>query len=259
MKVWYNCLDKFATTNTSIMDGVQPAQNTPQITLGLRWENHLCTSNVPPPPSMSDTGDTGMMDTGSEPASEPATEPSDEPTDAVVPGVGDIIFTEIMLDTKGIVDSVGEWIELTNLTDERLDLTGFAIQDDGRNFFQIPDGTMVEPNDRLIVGRSNDTSANGGVEVDVVSEGLSLANKVFVLGATQDDVQENFEEMVVVGTSGSGIEMGLEAAKVALSEPLLSTDNQGFLREANLSLIFISDEDDFSPIRHIPICDTLRI
>jgi hypothetical protein len=54
--------------------------------------------------------------------------------------------------------------------------------------------------------------------------------------------------MVVVGTSGSGIEMGLEAARLALSEPLLSTDNQGFLREdANLSLIFVSDEDDFSP------------
>ena len=55
--------------------------------------------------------------------------------------------------------------------------------------------------------------------------------------------------MVAVGTSGSGIEMGLEAAKLALSEPLVSGDNSGFLRpEANLSLIFISDEDDFSPL-----------
>ena len=50
-----------------------------------------------------------------------------------------------------------------------------------------------------------------------MSEGLSLANKVFVLGATQDDVQENFEEMVVVGTSGSGIEMGLEAQRWPLA------------------------------------------
>ena len=243
-------LDKFATTsNTSIMNWCAARNEYTSNNFGSPdGENHLCTNNVPPPPSMSDTasdtGDTGAGDTGSEPSSEPA----DEVTDAVIPNVGDIIFTEIMLDTKGIVDSVGEWIELTNLTDDRLNLTGFAIQDDGRNFFQLPDGTTVEPNERLIVGRSSDTSANGGIEVDVVSEGLSLANKVFVLGATQDDVQENFEEMVVVGTSGSGIEMGLEAAKVALSEPLLSSDNQGFLRDdANLSLIFISDEDDFSP------------
>ena len=246
-------LDKFATTsNTSIMNWCAASTEYTADNFGSPdGENHLCTNNTPPPPSFndtaSDTGDTGLLDTGSEPSVEPSDEPG-EPIDAVVPNVGDIIFTEIMLDTKGIVDSVGEWIELTNLTDERLNLTGFAIQDDGRNFFQLPDGTTVEANDRLIVGRSNDTSANGGVEVDVVSEGLSLANKVFVLGANQDDVQENFEEMVVVGTSGSGIEMGLEAAKVALSEPLLSTDNQGFLRdEANLSLIFISDEDDFSP------------
>lgn len=107
---------------------------------------------------------------------------------------------------------------------------------------------MIEPESTLIVGRSNDVSQNGGVSVDVVSTGLTLANKTVVLRSSQDDVQANFEEMVVVGTSGSGIEMGLEAAQNALSEPLLSTDNQGFLREdANLSLIFISDEDDFSP------------
>lgn len=241
--------DKFATTsNTSIMNWCAARTEYTTDNFGSPdEENHLCANNLPPPPSMSDTGDTGMADTGAEPASEPSTEPTDD-VEAVVPSVGDIIFTEMMIDTKGMVDAVGEWVELTNLTDERLDLTGFAIQDDGRNFFPLPDGTMVEPQDRLIVGRSADVSVNGGVEVDVVSENLSLANKVFVLGASQDDVQENFEEMVVVGTSGSGIEMGLEAAKMALSEPLLSTDNQGFLRdEANLSLIFISDEDDFSP------------
>ena len=63
------------------------------------------------------------------------------------------------------------------------------------------------------------------------------------------DVQENFEEMVVVGTSGSGIEMGLEAARQALSEPMLAGLNAGFLRdEANLSVIFVSDEDDYSPL-----------
>ena len=62
-----------------------------------------------------------------------------------------------------------------------------------------------------------------------------------VLNSQMEGVEEIFEEMVVVGTSGSGIEMGLESAYLALSEPLLSTDNSGFLREdANLSLIFVS-------------------
>ena len=82
---------------------------------------------------------------------------------------------------------------------------------------------------------------------------------MFVLGASQDDVQENFEEMVVVGTSGSGIEMGLEAGQSGISEPLLSSDNQGFLRDdANLSLI--SSPTRMISLRILPIriCDTLQ-
>ena len=240
-------LDKFSTTsNTSILNWCAARTEYTTDNMGSPGaENHLCANGDLPPPS--DTGDTAVSDTGDTGSTGDAGEPSDV-VDAVVPSVGDIIFTEIMIDTKSIEDSVGEWIELTNLTSDRLDLTGFAIQDDGRNFFVLPEGTTVEPMGTLIVGRSDDLTLNGGVEVDVVSDNLSLANKVFVLKSNQDDVQENFEEMVVVGTSGSGIEMGLEAARYALSEPLLSTTNQGFLREdANLSLIFISDEDDFSP------------
>ena len=74
-----------------------------------------------------------------------------------------------------------------------------------------------------------------------------MNNQVF-LTSQEDDADETFAEMVVVGTSGSGIEMGMEVAHLALSEPLMSTSNFGFVREdANLSLIFLSDEDDFSP------------
>jgi len=57
-----------------------------------------------------------------------------------------------------------------------------------------------------------------------------------------------FAENVQVGTSGSGAEMGLEAARLALSEPLLSTDNAGFYRsDASLSIVIVSDENDLSP------------
>jgi hypothetical protein len=42
--------------------------------------------------------------------------------------------------------------------------------------------------------------------------------------------------------------MGFESAKMALNEEALATTNAGLIREdANLSLIFVSDEDDFSP------------
>ncbi|HOX43891.1 MAG TPA: hypothetical protein PK668_09835 [Myxococcota bacterium] len=56
-----------------------------------------------------------------------------------------------------------------------------------------------------------------------------------------------FEDNINVGTTGGGFEMGILAAHDALSEPLLSGANAGFLRDtASLAVIFVSDEDDHS-------------
>jgi len=57
-----------------------------------------------------------------------------------------------------------------------------------------------------------------------------------------------FSRIVNVGISGSGYEVGLETARLALTEPLVSGANAGFLRDdASLSIIFVSDEEDGSP------------
>lgn len=61
------------------------------------------------------------------------------------------------------------------------------------------------------------------------------------------DPADVFRRMVSVGIAGSGLEQGLAAAVEALTEPLASAANDGFLREeALLSVIFISDEEDGS-------------
>ncbi len=70
-----------------------------------------------------------------------------------------------------------------------------------------------------------------------------------VINTSTPDAEGVFSEIVNVGTTGTGWEMGLEAAYKALTEPLVSTSNAGFLREeATLSLIFVSDEEDASPL-----------
>lgn len=56
------------------------------------------------------------------------------------------------------------------------------------------------------------------------------------------------------GTNGSGMEKGLEAAKLALSNPLISdpTKNLGMIRtDAKLVVIVVSDEDDSSPTTNV--------
>jgi hypothetical protein len=58
-----------------------------------------------------------------------------------------------------------------------------------------------------------------------------------------------FDAAVDQGTAGSFNEAGLEAAYAALTAPLLTTDNAGFLRDpADLHVVFLSDEPDFSSV-----------
>ena len=103
----------------------------------------------------------------------------------------------------------------------------------------------VAPETALIFHYTGD---NGGLPAAVeVPQGFTLNDDIRVLSNAISEPGDIFSEMVAVGVDGSGVEMGLDAARAALSEPLLSTTNAGFLREdANLSIIFVSDENDFS-------------
>lgn len=69
-----------------------------------------------------------------------------------------------------------------------------------------------------------------------------------VITPESDDPAAIFNDIVNVGTCGTGFEMGLESALMALTEPIADDENEGFLREeASLSVIFVSDEEDGSP------------
>jgi hypothetical protein len=69
-----------------------------------------------------------------------------------------------------------------------------------------------------------------------------------VITSNTPDADLVFRDLVNVGVCGAGFEMGLEAARLALTPELLTTVNSGFIREqAELSVIFVSDEEDVSP------------
>ena len=66
-----------------------------------------------------------------------------------------------------------------------------------------------------------------------------------ILKPTTTNLAGAFAANANVGTAGSGVERGLEAARMALSEPNLTGANAGFLREdALLAIIIVSDEED---------------
>ncbi len=68
-----------------------------------------------------------------------------------------------------------------------------------------------------------------------------------ILLAGSATLAQDFVRNVHVGVCGSGKEQGLRAVKLALSDPLLSGANAGFLRPgAKLAVILVTDDDDCS-------------
>lgn len=88
------------------------------------------------------------------------------------------------------------------------------------------------------------------VTTDMVNPQHSGRIRGSVITAEMDASQAAMEFLasVDVGASGSSDEQGLAAVQAALSEPLLSNENAGFLRDdAALAVIVVSDENDSSP------------
>lgn len=203
-----------------------------------------------------DLGTPGVANDGCTAARSPATH-ADAPRspappaegDPVAPSVGDLVITEFMPNPLATADAQGEWVEITNVTDSNIDLAGCTLEDDGRNSYVFPDDLVLGAGEILVLGRTDDDAANGGLGAGAaLGEDFTLNNDTLILTSEMEGADEIFAELVAVGVSGSGIEMGLEGARLALSEPLISTDNAGFLRDAaNLNIILLSDEEDSSP------------
>ncbi|MCK6526050.1 hypothetical protein L6R50_00300 [Myxococcota bacterium] len=77
--------------------------------------------------------------------------------------------------------------------------------------------------------------------------------KVLTPAFPRTEYVEIFSRMVHVGTTGSKLERGLDAARFALTPPLINHENEGFLRaEAAVAIIVVSDENDCSDDGAIP-------
>jgi len=91
-------------------------------------------------------------------------------------GVGELVLDEFMYNPDMVDDSLGEWFEVVNLSGRAVDLTGLTVYDNDGNLFVVSTFVGVEPGGFTVFGLSNDTTVNGGVEVDYVYADLTLGN-----------------------------------------------------------------------------------
>lgn len=85
-------------------------------------------------------------------------------------------------------------------------------------------------------------------DVDRIPEGGHLVDDTFITADTED-AADKFSELVELGICGSGYEAGLQSAYLALTDEDALRDNGDFLRDdASLSIIFVANEEDYSPL-----------
>jgi len=101
---------------------------------------------------------------------------------SLVPAVGDLLFTELMINPTGAVqDITGEWIEVRNVSNRTLELMGCTLEDTGVNGdnHTIATTTRVTPGGRVVLAKSATAAVNGGLpRVDYAfgETGVSLTN-----------------------------------------------------------------------------------
>ena len=92
------------------------------------------------------------------------------------PGPGQVVITEIMHRPLAVGGAQGEWIEVRNVTDGTLDLSGVILRDAAVDSHVLsPAGALlIEAGAELVLGRS--ANLGGGVAPDYVYTGFQLGN-----------------------------------------------------------------------------------
>lgn len=85
------------------------------------------------------------------------------------PQPGEVILTELMIAPSRVGDRLGEWIELTSLSDEPVNLSGCELVDAGtdRVALDLEGGLALSPGEVFVLGPSASPADNGGIEVDL--------------------------------------------------------------------------------------------
>ncbi|TNE89902.1 MAG: lamin tail domain-containing protein [Deltaproteobacteria bacterium] len=171
------------------------------------------------------------------------------------PLAGNLVISEIMAESPGD-DSRCEWFEITNTTWDTLDIGLLEVADRGRNSGTLPPSATIGPREALVIGRAVDSNCGTPVDYALLNS-LSLNDSVLQITRDTPAADEIFAENVAQGTIGTGIEQGLENARLVFDgHPSTDTPLEGsnyesngaFLRDdAKFSILFVSDEDDASP------------
>lgn len=85
-----------------------------------------------------------------------------------IPGTGDLVISEIMVDPKLSEDASGEWFEVQNSSSVDLNLSGLTVEDASGNQSVVLQPFLLAPGEFKVFGVDVLPSVNGGIVVDLV-------------------------------------------------------------------------------------------
>lgn len=101
--------------------------------------------------------------------------------------------------------------------------------------------------DYLVASKFDFRLAVTTTDVGSTGEKGAFVGNIKVLDRNTPALKQNFVQNALVGESGSDLERGLSAVKMALDPAMLGGVNSGFFRsDALLAIVVLSDEEDFS-------------
>jgi len=101
-----------------------------------------------------------------------------------------LVINEIMQNPSVVSDIYGEWIELTNISNEVINLDGFILQENGNesHTIDVSGGLFLLPEEFIVLGINDDITQNGGIIVDYEYSDFFLSN--------------NWDEVIISHPSG---------------------------------------------------------
>lgn len=104
--------------------------------------------------------------------------PTETPTPfmTTTPVAETLLISEFLANPAAVDDNLGEWIEIGNPSAERINLRGWTLVDLGQDRHTIGVDLWVDAGGYAVLARNGDTTINGGVNVDYIYSGITLAN-----------------------------------------------------------------------------------
>ena len=182
---WFNSLGDFGTPGGGFVPPIPTETTTPTTTAtadgGQQTGTPTATSTVTATPTVTATTATGTPTPtpSATPTSTASPTPSSTPTPTSAAGGGgnaSVYISEFLADPSAVSDANGEWIELYNAGPDAVNLKGWMLADLDNDSHAIASDLFVAAGAYVVLGRNWNLLENGGVALQYVYTGVTLAN-----------------------------------------------------------------------------------